>query len=56
MYGWDLKVPGIPVINIQHGGYAAFAESAMKKYTPDYWRTKYIYAYFEKLSAKKAIW
>jgi len=53
MYGWALKSLNIPVVNIQHGGYHPFAEAAMK-ISLDYFRTKYIYSYFEKLSAKKS--
>lgn len=53
MFGWNLNVP-CPVINIQHGTYAALAEHALKKSSLNYWRTRYIYSHYERLSAKKA--
>lgn len=54
MFGWYLKDLGVPIINIQHGGYAAFADSALKRRTLNYWRIRYIYSHFEKLSAKRS--
>ena len=56
MYGWalDKNILKCPIINIQHGTYAAFAHFARKKKSLDYWRIRYIYSYFEKLSAKNA--
>jgi glycosyltransferase involved in cell wall biosynthesis len=55
MDGWNLKASlGCPVINIQHGTFAAFAEKAMKKTSPNYWRIRHIYARYERLSAAKA--
>jgi len=53
MFGWSLKT-SIPVINIQHGTLAAFAGSAMKKTTLNYWRTRFIYSRYERLSAQRA--
>ena len=52
--GWALPRLSQPVINIQHGTYAAFADYALEKHTPNYWRTRYLYSYFEKRAAQKA--
>jgi len=56
MYAWALDPVrvGVPIITILHGGYAPFADNAMKRSALDYYRTRYIYSYFEKLSAKNA--
>ena len=52
--GWALsKEINVPVVCILHGGYAAYADAAMK-FGLDYLRTKYIYAHFEALSARRA--
>lgn len=53
MFGWSLPPLNVPVVNIQHGTYSAFASAALKKRSFNYWRIKYIYSFFEKLSAKK---
>lgn len=53
MYGWALKT-GVPVINIQHGTYKAFAEAALPKMSLNYFRTNYIYPHYEKLAAERA--
>ena len=52
MFCWNLKEKN--QINICHGTYAAFAEKALSKTNPDYFRLKYIYSYFEKKAAKNA--
>jgi glycosyltransferase involved in cell wall biosynthesis len=49
MFCWNIK--GIPQINICHGTYRAFAEAAVSKLNPDYYRLSYIYSYFEKIAA-----
>ncbi|MEW6295733.1 MAG: glycosyltransferase family 4 protein [Candidatus Diapherotrites archaeon] len=56
MYGWALpeKKTRAPIINILHGGYAPFADSALPKFSLDYFRNRFIYSFFERLSAKKA--
>lgn len=53
MDGWHLSVD-CPVVNIQHGTFAAFAQAALKKTSLNYWRTRYVYAHYEKMSAKRA--
>jgi glycosyltransferase involved in cell wall biosynthesis len=49
MFCWNIK--RIPQINICHGTYKAFAEAAVSKFNPDYYRLSYIYSYFEKIAA-----
>lgn len=53
MDGWGLKTT-VPVINIQHGTYAAFANAALHKASLEYWRTRYIYSRYEKRGAQRA--
>ena len=54
IYGWYLSLKGVgaPTVNIFHGGSAPLADYSMKHNTLDYYRTRYIYSFFEKLSAK----
>ncbi|MCR4368479.1 MAG: glycosyltransferase [archaeon] len=52
MFCWNL--PHKNQFNIIHGTYAAFAQSAMPKTNPDYWRLKFVYNNFEKKAAQNA--
>jgi len=52
MFCWNLKTKN--QINICHGTYAAFAESAVPKTNPDFYRLRFIYNMYEKIAAKKA--
>lgn len=56
MYGWDLdrKIIKAKTITIQHGGFAAFANKAMKKTSLNYWRIRYIYSNYEKRNCQKS--
>ncbi|MBL7160301.1 MAG: glycosyltransferase family 4 protein [Candidatus Aenigmarchaeota archaeon] len=53
MFSWNLKTSA-PVINIQHGTLAAFSEAALPKTSLAYWRTRYVYARYEKRAAQNA--
>ena len=52
MYGWALDSK-VPVINIQHGGFASLAKSAIKKTSLNHWRTRLIYGHYEKRGCRK---
>ena len=54
MFGWSLPKLDIPVINVQHGTYAAFGTEVLRKTSLNYWRIRHLYAYFEKRSAHKS--
>jgi glycosyltransferase involved in cell wall biosynthesis len=56
MFGWALKrgKAKAPVVNISHGCYSSFADAAMKKNNPDYYRIRFIYSFFERMSAANA--
>jgi glycosyltransferase involved in cell wall biosynthesis len=56
MYGWHLDPKSVktPILNISHGGWAAFADYAVKRSSLNYFRLRYIYGYFERLSLKNA--
>ncbi|HZX20325.1 MAG TPA: glycosyltransferase [archaeon] len=53
MFCWNL--PQKAQINICHGSYAAFAEKAVSKTNPDYYRLKYLYNFFERKSAQNSL-
>ncbi len=55
MFGWNLKErdAGCPIINISHGTFAGLADNAIKP-GPEFCRTRFIYAFFEKMSAGNA--
>ena len=56
MYGWNLKEKEVncPIMNVSHGTFAGLAGNAIKKFSLEYLRTRFIYAFFEKQSAKNA--
>jgi glycosyltransferase involved in cell wall biosynthesis len=56
MMGWKLGTvkEKIPTISILHGTYEGLAEQAFPKNSLQYWRMKYIYAFFESKSAQNA--
>ena len=55
MYGWALTPEKVncPIINIQHGTYAGFADNAMKL-SLNYFRTRYVYSRYERKGAQRA--
>jgi len=52
MFSWNLMHK--KQVNICHGTYAEFAEKAVSKTNPDYYRLKYIYSAYEKKAANNA--
>lgn len=44
----------VPIINICHGTYSAFADNAIKKLSFEYLRTRFIYSFYEKKAAENA--
>ena len=56
MMGWKLdgKEMGCPVITQFHGGYAPYADYAIPKTSLEYYRTRFIYARYERLCGKKS--
>ncbi|MBI4021222.1 MAG: glycosyltransferase family 4 protein [Candidatus Aenigmarchaeota archaeon] len=53
MDGWALQTDR-PVVNIQHGTFAGFARAAMRQTDLNYWRTRILYARYERRSAQRA--
>jgi len=56
MFGWALKKKEVnaKIVSISHGCYASFADTAMKKTNPDYYRIRFLYSFFEKKSLSNA--
>lgn len=56
MYGWSIKEKhaNCPIINISHGGFAGLALNAIKRTSLEFYRTLFVYAFFEMLSAKNS--
>jgi len=56
MDGWNIheRNVGCPVVNIQHGTFAAFAKAALRRTSPNYWRIRCIYSHYEKLASRNA--
>ncbi len=56
MFGWALKKKDADakIVSISHGCYASFADNAMEKTNPDYYRVRFLYSFFEKKSLSNA--
>lgn len=56
MYGWSIteKNTKCPIINISHGTFPGLALNAIRRTSPEFYRTLFGYAFFEMLSMKNA--